>query len=119
MSEEHRPVPPLVQQCQLFHIKYIHNLVWRSIDPPSGNNALFKPVKLPVSLPFTLPQQQASTTAKQFRGKLSELRRYLSRQLVPAVCGELAQTAAQFVMENRLKVGNTARVIWILDPHWL
>ena len=110
MNTEHfkaKNVTSLSKQCQQFILKFTHNLVWRTLDPPAVRcTDSFKPKRFQLNCQLPSPSHGEEKNSEEFRRKLKIIKSYFSENLVRPVYDKLTEKCQKFVTENLLQYGD-------------
>jgi len=102
-----KQVSKLSKQCQQFILKFVHNIVWRELDPPNPRcSDAFKPKKIPLDCQLPRPRLSEEKNSQEFRRKLGIVKNYFSENLVRPVYDKLTEKCNKFVTENLLEYGD-------------
>ena len=102
-----KQVSKLSKQCQQFILKFVHNIVWRDLDPPNPRcSDAFKPKVFKLDCQLPQPRLSEEKNSQEFRRKLGIIKNYFSENLVRPVYDKLTVKANKFVTENLLEYGD-------------
>ena len=102
-----KSVASLTKQCQQFILKFTHNIVWRTLDPPNPRcSEAFKPKVFPLDCQLPEARQCEERDSEEFRRRLKIIRSYFSDNLVRPVYNKLTEKCQKFVTENLLQHGD-------------
>ena len=117
-SHNHIQPRSLSSLCEEYFIKYMHNVVWRQLDPPK-NHDYDCVCQDECSLHCRhLPETRSGPTeAPEFRENLTKLRNFLGENLVRHVHDDLAWRCGRFVNENKIKYGDVLLYLIFQDKY--
>ena len=117
-SLTHKQPDSLFRLCEDFVLKYMHHVVWRQLDPPRKDcHGCFRPTEFTLQSSIPPRRKVVVKDPKIFRRNLSEIRKYLSENLVIPVHQSLSAACQKFVSENRLKYGDVILYLAFKDSN--